>query len=80
MAARPPGRPAGRVVRRGSAYHYGTRRLVFLKSLPLVRLVTELEAYRSAAAALDALVPEGERARYAAALARLADSGVISAR
>ncbi len=62
------------------AYHYGTRRLVFLKSLPLVRLVTDLEAYPTAAAALDALVPHGERARYEAALARLADSGVISAR
>ena len=61
------------------AYHYGTRRLVFLKSLPLVGLVTHLEAYPTAAAALDALAPERERARYEAALARLADSGVISA-
>ncbi len=62
------------------AYHYGTRRLVFLKSRPLVELVTGLGSYPTAAAALEALAPEGERARYEAALGRLADSGVISAR
>jgi mycofactocin biosynthesis protein MftB len=62
------------------AYHYGTRRLVFLKSRSLVGLVTGLAAYPTASAALDALAPEGERARYEGALARLADSGVISAR
>ncbi len=62
------------------AYHYGTRRLVFLKSRPLVGLVSGLEAYPTAAAALDALAPEGERARYEAALGRLAESGVICAR
>jgi putative mycofactocin binding protein MftB len=62
------------------AYHYGTRRLVFLKSRSLVALVTGLEAYPTVAAALDALAPPGERARYEAALSRLADSGVISAR
>jgi mycofactocin biosynthesis protein MftB len=62
------------------AYHYGTRRLIFLKSRSLVRLVTGLAAYPTAAAALDALAPGPERARYEAALAHLADSGVISAR
>jgi putative mycofactocin binding protein MftB len=62
------------------AYHYGTRRLIFLKSRTLVGLVTGLGAYPTAAEALDALAPEEERARYEAALARLAESGVISAR
>jgi putative mycofactocin binding protein MftB len=62
------------------AYHYGTRRLVFLKSRALVGVVTGLDDYPTAAAALDALAPEGERARYEAALARLADSGVIRGR
>jgi mycofactocin biosynthesis protein MftB len=62
------------------AYHYGTRRLIFLKSRSLVGLVTGLESYPTAGAALDALAPEGERGRYEAALTRLADAGVISAR
>jgi mycofactocin biosynthesis protein MftB len=62
------------------AYHYGTRRLVFLKSRTLVELVSGLAAHPTAASALRALVPEGERARYEVALTRLADSGVISAR
>ena len=62
------------------AYHYGNRRLVFLKSRPLVALVTSLESYPSAADALDDLVPEGERAAYERALARLAAAEVIDAR
>ncbi len=62
------------------AYHYGTRRLVFLKSRRLVDLVTSLREYPSAAEAVDALVPAAERAAYRRALARLADSGVIGAR
>jgi mycofactocin biosynthesis protein MftB len=62
------------------AYHYGNRRLVFLKSRALVALVAALEEYPSAAAALDALVPDGQRSRYEHALARLAASGVIDAR
>ena len=61
------------------AYHYGTRRLVFLKSRALVALVSSLHEYDSAADALDALVPESERASYARALARLAASEVIDA-
>jgi putative mycofactocin binding protein MftB len=59
------------------AYHYGNRRLVFLKSRMLVMLVSSLERYDSAAEAIAALVPEGERAFYARALARLAASEVI---
>jgi putative mycofactocin binding protein MftB len=62
------------------AYHYGTRRLVFLKSRALVALVTSLEAYPSAAAAMDALVPEGQRAHYERALSKLAASEVIGVR
>ena len=62
------------------AYHYGNRRLVFLKSRTLVELVSSLHEYPSAADALDALVPAGQRAVYERALARLAASGVIGAR
>jgi putative mycofactocin binding protein MftB len=61
------------------AYHYGNRRLVFLKSRALVSLVTALEAYPTASAAVDAQVPAADRARYVQALARLAGSGVIDA-
>jgi mycofactocin biosynthesis protein MftB len=61
------------------AYHYGTRRLLFLKSRTLVQLVTELDGFDSATAAIEALVPENERAQYTRALARLAKSEVIDA-
>ena len=62
------------------AYHYGNRRLVFLKSRTLVDLVSSLQEYPSAAEAIGALVPESQRASYRRALARLADSEVIDAR
>jgi putative mycofactocin binding protein MftB len=62
------------------AYHFGTRRLHFLKSRRLVELVTSLERYESGAAAVAALVPLDEQPTYSRALARLADSGVIDAR
>jgi len=62
------------------AYHYANRRLVFLKSRRLVELVTSLHEFPSADAALDALVPEAQRAAYRRALARLAASEVIDAR
>ena len=62
------------------AYHYGNRRLVFLKSRTLVELVASLHDYPSAAEAVDALVPEPQRAAYRRALARLADAQVIDAR
>ena len=61
------------------AYHYGNRRLVFLKSRALVAVVTALEAYPTASAAVEAHVPAAVRARYVQALARLAASGVIDA-
>jgi mycofactocin biosynthesis protein MftB len=62
------------------AYHYGNRRLVFLKSRTLVELVSSLHEYPSAAAAISAVVPEGQHASYGRALARLAASEVIDAR
>ena len=62
------------------AYHYGTRRLLFLKSRTLVGLVSALDRFESATAAIEALVPENERAQYTRALARLAKSEVIDAR
>ena len=63
------------------AYHFGNRRLTFLKSPRLVTVVRLLDRHDSAAGALEAAgVPADERARYAAALAALADSEVIDAR
>jgi mycofactocin biosynthesis protein MftB len=62
------------------AYHFGTRRLMFLKSRPLVALVSSLDQYDSADAAIDALIPESERSTYRRALARLAASEVIDVR
>ena len=63
------------------AYHFGNRRLSFLKSRQLVAVVRLLSSSDSAADALDAAgVPAGQRARYAAALAALADSEVIDER
>ena len=61
------------------AYHYGNRRLVFLKSRTLVALVSALGEYASASAAIEACVPEASRSAYERALARLAASEVIDA-
>jgi putative mycofactocin binding protein MftB len=63
------------------AYHFGNRRLSFLKSRQLVAVVRLLDSHDSAADALDAAsVPSEQRARYGAALAALAESEVIDAR
>ena len=62
------------------AYHYGNRRLVFLKSRMLVELVSSLGEYASAAEAVEAMVPVGQRDAYGRALGRLAASEVIDAR
>ena len=62
------------------AYHYGNRRLVFLKSRLLVELVSSLGDYPSAAAALAAVVPEAQQDAYRRALGRLAASEVIDVR
>jgi putative mycofactocin binding protein MftB len=59
-------------------YHFGNRRLSFLKTPQLVTVVRLLQSHDSAAGALDAAgVPVQQRASYAAALAALADSEVI---
>jgi putative mycofactocin binding protein MftB len=61
------------------AYHFGTRRLSFLKSRTLLAVVEELAACDSARAACAAAgVPEAELPRYARALEALADSGMIA--
>ena len=60
------------------AYHFGNRRLSFLKSRQLVSVVRLLERHDSAADALDAAgVPIQQSGRYTAALAALAESEVI---
>jgi putative mycofactocin binding protein MftB len=62
------------------AYHYGNRRLVFLKSRLLVELVSSLQDYPSATEAIAAVVPQGQHDSYRRALARLAASEVIDVR
>ena len=62
------------------AYHYGNRRLVFLKSRKLVDLVRVLEAHTSALAAIEATVEAREFDRYEQALAGLVKSEVICGR
>jgi putative mycofactocin binding protein MftB len=62
------------------AYHYGNRRLTFLKSSDLVELVRDLSRYATVAEALEASgVDEERRATYLRALATLESSGVIDA-
>jgi putative mycofactocin binding protein MftB len=63
------------------AYHYGNRRLTFLKSPQLTAIVESLAEHRSADAALDAHgVTTEQRPAMLGALARLQRSEVISAR
>jgi putative mycofactocin binding protein MftB len=63
------------------AYHFGNRRLSFLKSRQLVSVVRLLESHDSAADALEAAgVPARQWDRYAAALSALADSEMIDER
>ena len=59
------------------AYHHDTRRLVFLKSRELVDVVRRVSEFESADAALDVLVPEGERSRYLTALSSLVRSEIL---
>jgi len=61
------------------AYHYGSRRLTFLRSVLLAEVVRDLERHGSVEAALTACVPESERPAYRRALASLADSRFICA-
>lgn len=62
------------------AYHFDTRRLVFLKSNQLVDLVDGLSDHASATDAIEAIIaPENDRSRAAhvKALESLAEAGVI---
>jgi putative mycofactocin binding protein MftB len=61
------------------AYHYGSRRLTFLRSELLVEVVRGLDAHESVDAALATTVPEADRPAYRRALASLADSRFILA-
>jgi len=61
------------------AYHFGTRRLSFLKSPTLRDLVLSLSEHPSAGEAIEAKrIPESERRQYEAALATLAETGMIT--
>jgi putative mycofactocin binding protein MftB len=63
------------------AYHFGTRRLSFLKSRRLLALVQSLETQDTARAALAANgIAEAELPQYERALATLADTGMICER
>ncbi len=64
----------------GMAYHYGNRRLVFLKAPALVDLVESLADFASAGDALTAYVPAGSRESYERALSGLLTSEVIRVR
>lgn len=60
------------------AYHFGTRRLSFLKVKPLVTVVEGLADSPTVADALDAAgVADAQRPAYVKALRTLADSGMI---
>ena len=62
-------------------YHFGTRRLSFLKNQTVLAVVRSLADHPSArAACLAAGVTEGELPTYARALGALADSYMISER
>jgi mycofactocin biosynthesis protein MftB len=60
------------------AYHFGTRRLSFLKSRRLLEVVEGLEGAADPTAACRAAgVPDAELPHYRRALATLADTGMI---
>ncbi len=74
MALRPE--PFGALV-----YHFGNRKLSFLKSRTLVEVVQALADHPSAAATLTACgVPDAQRRAYERALADLARSRMIEER
>jgi putative mycofactocin binding protein MftB len=63
------------------AYHYGNRRLTFLNDEKLVMVVQTLHEYDDVDGALAAAeVPEGNWPAYRVALARLAESEVLTCR
>ena len=62
-------------------YHFGTRRLTFLKDRRLLDVVTALHDQPSALAAIRAAgVDADDVPRYTAALARLAGAGMLARR
>ncbi len=62
-------------------YHFGTRRLSFLKTPQLVEVVSGLERHPDVHAALDAVgVEDAQRPAYLRALAGLAANGTIEER
>ena len=62
-------------------YHFGTRKLSFLKDRTLLDVVSRLESAPSAAAACDAAgVPVADRSRFLSALDTLAASNMIEVR
>ncbi|WP_138732710.1 mycofactocin biosynthesis chaperone MftB [Modestobacter excelsi] len=62
-------------------YHFGNRKLSFLKSKPLVAVVTALEAHPDVPSTLAACeVPEAQHRAYVTALATLARSQMIQRR
>jgi mycofactocin biosynthesis protein MftB len=62
-------------------YHFGTRRLSFLKTPQLVAVVTGLAEHPSVDSTLDAVgVAAAQRPAYLGALAGLADNGTIEER
>ena len=62
-------------------YHFGNRKLSFLKSKTLVAVVEGLAEHASAAETLTACgVPDAQRPAYVKALADLARSGMIERR
>ena len=63
------------------AYHFGNRRLTFLKRPELVRVITSLSTHADVRQALvDAGVPVEQHDAYAAALAQLAATDMIRPR
>jgi len=63
----------------GLAYHYGTRRLTFVKSEMLLEVLQGLDAHQSALEACEAAgVTVEELPRFAQALEALAQSGMIA--
>ena len=62
------------------AYHYGTRRLIFLKHPDVVRVVRSLAEHDSVADTLRGCgIAEGRWASFETALASLLDSGLLMA-
>ncbi len=61
------------------AYHYGSRRLTFLRSELLAEVVRRLGDHESVDAALATTVPEADWPAYRRALAALAESRFIVA-